>query len=72
MRRRNVCAGCGAISRPRCGNRCGRRRRRPLPLSARKIAQDAQRSVEEWRSALAKNLESIAGALAQKLPGGEK
>ncbi len=38
----------------------------------RKIAQDAQRSVEEWRSALAKNLESIAGALAQKLPGGEK
>jgi len=38
----------------------------------REIAQAAERSVEEWRSALAKNLDSIAGALAQKLPGGEK
>jgi len=38
----------------------------------REIAQAAQHSVGEWRSALAKNLESIAGALAQKLPGGEK
>jgi predicted RNA binding protein with dsRBD fold (UPF0201 family) len=38
----------------------------------REIAQAAQRSVDEWRSALANNLESIAGALAQKLPGGEK
>jgi len=38
----------------------------------REIAQAAQRSVDEWRSVLAKNLESIAGALAEKLPGGEK
>jgi len=38
----------------------------------REIARAAQRSVDEWRSALATNLESIAGALAQKLPGGEK
>jgi len=38
----------------------------------REIAQAAQRSVDEWRSALAKNLESIAGALNQKLPGEEK
>ncbi|MFI5110189.1 MAG: hypothetical protein ACHP78_15290, partial [Terriglobales bacterium] len=38
----------------------------------REIAQAAQRSVDEWRSALATNLESIAGALAEKLPGGEK
>jgi len=36
------------------------------------IAQAAQRSVDEWRSALAENLESIAGTLNQKLPGGEK
>ncbi len=38
----------------------------------REIAQAAQHSVDEWRSALAKNLESIAGSLTQKLPGGEK
>jgi len=38
----------------------------------REIAQAAQRSVDEWRSALAENLESIAGTLNQKLPGGEK
>ncbi len=37
----------------------------------REIAQLAQRSVEEWRSALARNLESIANLLGQKLPGGE-
>ena len=37
----------------------------------REIAQLAQRSVEEWRSALASNLESIANLLGQKLPGGE-
>lgn len=36
------------------------------------IARAAQRSVDEWRSALANNLESIAGTLAQKLHGGEK
>ena len=38
----------------------------------REIAQAAQRSVDEWRSALAENLESIAGTLTQKLLGGEK
>ncbi|MGA9210822.1 MAG: hypothetical protein WB347_23740, partial [Terriglobales bacterium] len=37
----------------------------------REIAQAAQHSVDEWRSALAENLESIAGTLTQKLPGGE-
>ena len=37
----------------------------------REIAQQAQRSVEEWRSALARNLASIANLLGQKLPGGE-
>jgi len=37
----------------------------------REIAQLAQRSVEEWRSALARNLESIANLLGQKLPGGQ-
>jgi len=38
----------------------------------REIAQAAQQSVEEWRSALANNLESIAGALAVKLPRSHK
>ena len=37
----------------------------------REIAQVAQRSVEEWRSALARNLESITNSLTQKLPGDE-
>ena len=38
----------------------------------REIAETAQESVDEWRSALARNLESLSGALAQKLPGGGK
>jgi hypothetical protein len=37
----------------------------------REIAELAQRSVEEWRSVLARNLESILSLLGQKLPGGE-
>jgi hypothetical protein len=35
----------------------------------REIAELAQRSVEEWRSLLAKNLESLTTLLGQKLPG---
>ena len=38
----------------------------------REIAVIAQRSVEEWRSALARNLESVAGILGQQLPDGKK
>ena len=38
----------------------------------REIAAVAQRSVEEWRSVLAENLESVANLLGQKFPGGEK
>jgi hypothetical protein len=38
----------------------------------REIAEVAQRSVEEWRSTLARNLESIASLLGQQLPGGQK
>jgi hypothetical protein len=37
----------------------------------RQIAQLAQRSVEEWRAALARNLDSITTQLAQKLPDRE-
>jgi len=36
------------------------------------IAQTAQECVQEWRSALASNLESISSSLQQKLPGAEK
>jgi hypothetical protein len=38
----------------------------------REIAVIAQRSVEEWRCALAKNLESVANILGQQLPDREK
>ena len=38
----------------------------------REIAYVAQRSVNEWRSALARNLESMAGILGEQLPGGDK
>ena len=38
----------------------------------REIAVIAQRSVEEWRSALARNLESVAGILGQQLPDVKK
>jgi len=38
----------------------------------REIAQAAQRSVEEWRSALARNLESVTSLLGQQLPGDNK
>jgi signal transduction histidine kinase len=36
------------------------------------IAQTAQECIEEWRAALARNLEAISGGLAQKLPTREK
>jgi len=38
----------------------------------REISTVAQRSVEEWRSALAKNLESVTHILGQQLPDGKK
>jgi hypothetical protein len=41
-------------------------------IFGREIAEVAQRSVEERRSALTKNLESLASILGQPLSGGEK
>ena len=38
----------------------------------REISTVAQRAVEEWRSALAKNLESVTNILGQQLPDGKK
>ncbi|HVP52586.1 MAG TPA: hypothetical protein VMT05_10770 [Terriglobales bacterium] len=38
----------------------------------REIAEAAQRSVEEWRSALARNLDSITSLLVQRFPGDKK